>query len=113
MHAFETSDAAALERILHRDALIELPPSRTWFSGKQTCVAFLTAHAVGTPGDWHMLPTSINGSPAAVAYYRDDEAYNAYGVAILTIGEGQLLGITVFADPNLVRHCGFPARHSV
>ncbi|MFI1917593.1 sigma-70 family RNA polymerase sigma factor [Nocardia sp. NPDC020380] len=108
MRAFENSDAAALERILHRDALIELPPSRTWFSGKKTCVAFLAAYAVGAPGDWRMLPTWINGSPAAVAYHRDGEVYQPYGVVVLTIGDGQLLGITVFSDPDLVRHCGFP-----
>ncbi|WP_309230793.1 nuclear transport factor 2 family protein [Nocardia sp. SYP-A9097] len=107
MAAFENSDAEALQRILHRDAVIEMPPSRTWFSGKRTCVAFLAAQALGAPGDWRMLPTSANGQPAAAAYHRNAEgSYEAFGIAVLTVDAGELLRISVFADPGLVRHCG-------
>jgi RNA polymerase sigma-70 factor (ECF subfamily) len=108
--AFENSDAAALEKILHRDAVIEMPPSRTWFSGKRTCGAFLAAQAVGVPGDWRMLPTTANGQPAAAAYHRDaDGAYVAFGIAVLTTTDDAITGISVFEDPDLVRHCGFDA----
>ena len=31
--AFESSDAAALERLLRADATLEMTPSRTWFAG--------------------------------------------------------------------------------
>ena len=106
--AFENSDAAALEKILHRDAVIEMPPSRTWFSGKRTCGAFLAAQAIGEPGDWRMLPTTANGQPAAATYHRDaDGAYVAFGIAILTTTRDQITRISVFGDPELVRHSGF------
>src|SRR5215469_15476055 len=36
--AFENADAAALERLLVRDAVLEATPMRTWFAGVRTCV---------------------------------------------------------------------------
>ncbi|WP_308163031.1 sigma-70 family RNA polymerase sigma factor [Nocardia alni] len=106
--AFENSDAAALERILHRDAVIEMPPSRTWFSGKRICAVFLAEQAVGEPGDWLMLPTSVNGQPAAAAYHRDANGVHIpYGVAVLSTTPDAITCISVFGDPELVRRCGF------
>nr|WP_324194325.1 sigma-70 family RNA polymerase sigma factor [Nocardia blacklockiae] len=108
--AFENADAILLERILHRDAVIEMPPSRTWFSGKRTCVAYLANQVLGTPGTWRMLPTSVNGMPAVAAYHRDDTGtYIAFGIGVLTTGSGGITHIAVFGDPDLVRHCGLPA----
>ncbi|MBB5915980.1 RNA polymerase sigma-70 factor (ECF subfamily) [Nocardia transvalensis] len=108
--AFESADAARLERILHRDAVIEMPPSRTWFSGKRTCVAYLANQVLGVPGTWRMLPTTVNGQPAAAAYLRDDRGdYVAFGIGVLTTESGEITRITVFGDPELVRRCGFPA----
>jgi RNA polymerase sigma-70 factor (ECF subfamily) len=34
--AFENADAAALERLLTQDAVIEATPLRTWFGGRWT-----------------------------------------------------------------------------
>lgn len=108
--AFENSDAAALERILHRDARIELPPARTWFEGKRTCMAFLRAEALGARGDWRMHPTIVNGQPAAATYHRDaDGIYRAFGIAVLSTSIDAIIAITVFGDPVLVSRCGFPA----
>ncbi|MGW4092020.1 sigma factor-like helix-turn-helix DNA-binding protein [Nocardia sp. NPDC004750] len=44
--AFLRADPAAIERLLHRDAVLEMPPSATWFSGKRTCVAYLAEHVL-------------------------------------------------------------------
>ncbi len=59
--AFENADAAALERLLVEDAIIEATPLRTWFAGRKTCVPFLRNRLLGSPGDWRMLATSANG----------------------------------------------------
>src|SRR6516162_10934090 len=82
--AFETADAAALERLLRRDAMLELPPSSVWFAGGE---AIATAVAgLGYPGEWRMIPTAANGQPAAAAYRRGaDGSYRAYGVVVLTV----------------------------
>lgn len=111
--AFETADATLLERILHRDAVIEMPPSRTWFSGKRTCVAYLAHQVLGTPGTWHLLPTSVNGQPAAAAYHRDDTGiYTPFGIAVLATSPDAITHVTVFGNPDLIRRCGLPPHHS-
>jgi hypothetical protein len=106
---FESADAAAMQQILRRDAAIELPGSRTWLAGNRTCVAFLRDHALGNPGDWRMLPTVVNGQPAAAAYLRaNDGIHRAFGIAVLTTADDGIGRITVFNEPALVGRCGLP-----
>ncbi|WP_107654535.1 sigma-70 family RNA polymerase sigma factor [Nocardia suismassiliense] len=113
MAAFQHSDAAALERLLHRDAVIEMPPFQTWFEGKRTCVAYLAAQVLGAPGDWLLYPTRANGQPAAVAYLRETPgSYRAFGVAVLTTTVDAITRIAAFCDPGLVTTFGFPAEIS-
>jgi RNA polymerase sigma-70 factor, ECF subfamily len=106
---FENADTAALERALRTDAAIEMTGTRTWFSGRATCMRYL-AHVIGSPGDWLMIPTGANGQPAAVTYHRgDDGAYHAFGVALLSVTAGGISRITVFGGgPGLVAKFGLP-----
>jgi RNA polymerase sigma-70 factor (ECF subfamily) len=97
MTAFMNSDLVALEQVLRDDAVIEPMPSRSWFAGKRTCVAFLR-HVIGEPGEWAMTPSRANGQPAAVAWYRGEP----FGLAVLTPGKGGIARITVFGFPDLV-----------
>jgi RNA polymerase sigma-70 factor, ECF subfamily len=107
---FENADMTALEKALRTDAAIELVGTRTWFSGKATCLRYL-AHVVGSPGDWLMTPTAANGQPAAATYYRvDDRGHQALGVAVLTATPTGVSRITVFpGGPGLVAAFGLPA----
>jgi len=88
---FENADITALEKVLRADAAIEMVGTRTWFSGRATCLRYL-AHVIGSPGDWRMAPTMANGQPAAVAYYRD----SAFGLGLLTVTSAGITRITVF-----------------
>src|SRR5580692_4259944 len=113
--AFEHADAAALERLLRRDAVLELPPSSVWFSGGE---AIATAVAgLGSPGEWRMVPTAANGQPAAAAYRRSvdgadrrgaDGTYRAYGIVVLTAATTGIARIVVFGDPGLFGRFGLP-----
>jgi RNA polymerase sigma-70 factor, ECF subfamily len=107
---FEHADIEALEKALRADAAIEMTGSRTWFSGRVTCLRYL-AHVIGAAGDWRMIPARANGQPAAAAYYRDgDGAYQALGVAVLTVTSAGIARITVFGGgADLVARFGFPA----
>jgi RNA polymerase sigma-70 factor, ECF subfamily len=106
---FENSDIAALEKALRTDAAIELVGTRTWFSGRVTCLRYL-AHVIGSRGDWLMTPTLANGQPAAAAYYRAaDGAHQALGVAVLDATAAGVARITVFpGGPALVATFGLP-----
>jgi RNA polymerase sigma-70 factor, ECF subfamily len=106
--AFENADAAALERLLVQDAVIEATPVRTWFAGRTTCVRFLRRHLLGSAGDWRMLATSANGQPAAAAYIRDQDGnYRPYGICVLTVTDAGIRRISSFGDPGLVAMFGF------
>jgi len=106
--AFENADAAALERLLVQDAVLEASPLRTWFSGRDTCVPFLRDHLLGSPGDWRLVATGANGRPAAAVYRRDgDGGYRPYGVCVLTVTDAGISRISSFGDPRLVELFGF------
>jgi RNA polymerase sigma-70 factor (ECF subfamily) len=101
--AFESSDAGAIEELLCDDATLEMTPSRTWFAGKNTCAPFIVAQALGSRGDWRMVPTNANGQPAAVAYLRgSDGAHHPFGVAVLRLRAAGIAGIVVFGGADVV-----------
>jgi RNA polymerase sigma-70 factor (ECF subfamily) len=106
--AFENADAAALERLLAEDAILEATPLRTWFAGRKTCVPFLRDHLLGSPGDWRMRATSANGQPAALVHRRDQHGnYQPYGICVLTVSAAGIARISSFGDPGLIAVFGF------
>jgi RNA polymerase sigma-70 factor (ECF subfamily) len=106
--AFENADPAALERVLRKDAALEPVGSLTWFSGRDTCLRYVTQF-LGAPGDWRMIATTANGQPAVVAYLRGpDGTHRAFGLAVLTATGTGISRIVVFGDPGLVTRFGFP-----
>jgi RNA polymerase sigma-70 factor (ECF subfamily) len=105
--AFENSDAAALERLLRRDATLELPPSAAWFAGGDAIAGAVAG--LGSPGDWRMVPVAANGQPAAAAYLRGaGGVYRAYGIVVLTVTTTGIARIVVFGDPGLFGAFGLP-----
>jgi RNA polymerase sigma-70 factor (ECF subfamily) len=107
--AFQDADPAALEKVLRTDAALEPVGSLTWFSGRDTCMRYVTQF-FGAPGDWLMTATAANGQPAAAAYLRGaDGVHRAFGLAVLTVTATGIARIVVFGDPGLVTRSGFPA----
>jgi RNA polymerase sigma-70 factor (ECF subfamily) len=105
--AFENADAAALERLLRKDATLELPPSRPWFADGDAVAQAVAG--LGSPGDWRMVPVAANGQPAAAAYHRgSDGVYQAYGIVVLTATNTGIAKIVVFADPGLLTRFALP-----
>jgi RNA polymerase sigma-70 factor, ECF subfamily len=105
--AFQTSDAAALKRLLHRDATVELVPSPGWFAGDDALACAVAG--LGAPGDWRMLPTIANGQPAAASYHRgEDGRYHGFGIVVLTTTAEAITRITLFGDPGLLGVFGVP-----
>ncbi len=106
--AFENADAAGLERLLVRDAILEATPLRTWFAGRRTCVPFLRAHVLGAPGDWRMLATSANGQPAAAVYTRSrNGCLEPYGICVLTVTSAGIRRVSSFGDASLIPVFGY------
>lgn len=107
--AFEQSDARLLERVLRADATLEATPFRDWQAGRANCVRLLTAHVLGEPGTWRMIPANANGQSAAVEYRRDAEGLlRASGIVVLAVTATGISGVVSFHDPALVTLFGHP-----
>jgi hypothetical protein len=74
---------AEIERLLSDDAILEMAGTATWFSGKETCVPFIAAQAIGQAGDWRMVPLLANGQLAVAAYHLDDDRYHPFAIVVL------------------------------
>src|SRR5262245_55556427 len=85
--AFENADVTALMQLLRDDAVFEMPPLPTWFTGLEQIGRFLQFHVLRQPGAFSMIPTAANGQPALAAYRRGQNgAYRAHAVQVLTTG---------------------------
>ena len=104
MDAFERSDMPALERLLAHDAALEMTGTTTWFSGKATCVPYLSAFAIGSPGDWKMTALQVNGQLGAAAYYRG----HPFAIVVLATTATHITRISLFADPTLFSRFDLP-----
>jgi RNA polymerase sigma-70 factor (TIGR02960 family) len=105
--AFARADPDALVGLLRADVELEMPPTPTWFAGRDAVVGFLGTRVLRRPGTWRMAPTRANGQPALVVHRHDDDdgeggRARPYGVQVLSVAEGRVVRITAFNDPGLV-----------
>jgi RNA polymerase sigma-70 factor, ECF subfamily len=108
--AFENADVTALTELLRDDAVLEMPPTPTWFAGREHVALFLRTHVLREPGRMRMIPTSANGQPALAEYTRgQDGVYRAFGVQVLTVVGSRIARVSAFLDPSLVEAFGLPA----
>jgi RNA polymerase sigma-70 factor, ECF subfamily len=96
-------------RLLREDAVFEMPPEVTWFTGRELIGRFLQARVLTEPGRFQMIPTAANGQPAFAVYLRDhDSVYRAHSICVLTIAESHVTRVTSFNDPSLFATFGRP-----
>ncbi len=99
--AFTRADPRALVDLLRADVELEMPPTPTWFTGRDAVVGFLAARVL-RPGRWQLVPTGANGQPAAVVHEDLGGGRRAaHGVTVLTVRD-RIARITAFNDPALV-----------
>jgi RNA polymerase sigma-70 factor (ECF subfamily) len=102
MAAFENADITALLRVLRDDAVLEMPPLPTWFSGSEAIGRFFSSQVFTQAGDTRMVLTAANGQPAFAAYRRgQDGIHRAHGVHVLTVTATGISRIVAFLGPNL------------
>jgi RNA polymerase sigma-70 factor (ECF subfamily) len=107
--AFENADITALMQLLRDDAVFEMPPVPTWFTGRELIGRFLQARVLRQPGEFRMIPTAANGQPALAIYMRDHHGvHQAHGVQVLTIAAARITRVVSFNDPGLLAMFGLP-----
>jgi RNA polymerase sigma-70 factor, ECF subfamily len=100
--AFENADISALVGLLTEDAVLEMPPTPSWFAGRETIGRFLGAKVLTAPGLFRMVPTEANGQPAMTMYRRGpDGAHHPYAVMVVSVSVTGIAQIVVFRDPVL------------
>lgn len=107
--AFQNADIPAVMQLLREDAVFEMPPEPTWFTGRELIGRFLQTRVLTEPGRFQMIPTAANGQPALAAYIRGhDGGYRAHSICVLTIAASRVARVTSFNDPRLFAAFGLP-----
>ncbi|HEY2200545.1 MAG TPA: sigma-70 family RNA polymerase sigma factor [Solirubrobacteraceae bacterium] len=107
--AWVQADVDAIAELLTETAALAMPPTATWFRGRDVIAAFLRATALSGERSWQMMPTTANGQPAMGAYLRDSSgAYMPYGLTVLTLRADSIAEIISFRDPSAPERFGLP-----
>jgi RNA polymerase sigma-70 factor (ECF subfamily) len=99
VQAWEAADTALLATLLRDDAVLTMPPSPTWYSGRSAIGKYvMTQLFAGQPrGGYRLAPTRANGSPAFGCYRRDAAGvYRPAGLQVLTIIGDQIAAMHAF-----------------
>lgn len=112
--AWETGDFGELVALLTKDAILTMPPWLYWLDGRDAIAA--TMLAPGTwdgeprPGRYRIVPCSMNGQPAGLAYVRfGDGPFVPVCLTVLTLtADGHISHLDTFVLPEQFRAWGFP-----
>jgi RNA polymerase sigma-70 factor (ECF subfamily) len=107
--AFENADVGLLAELLRKDAVLEMPPMRGWFAGRDAVTRFFSGVSqFAGPGGFRLIPVAANGQPAFAVYGRDGEAFRLHGLTVLSVTPTGIARIVSFLDPDLAPSFGLP-----
>jgi RNA polymerase sigma-70 factor, ECF subfamily len=108
--AWERDDVDAVVAMLTEDATIAMPPTPTWYRGREAVAAFYAIKALSGDLGWRHLATRANGQPAVGCYLWDGETetYRAHVLDVLTLRGPRIAAITSFLDPGVFGSFGLP-----
>jgi RNA polymerase sigma-70 factor, ECF subfamily len=116
LRAWDSEDIAGLVALMKEDATFSMPPSPSWYQGREAIRKQITTHGVAPElrHRWFFLPTGANGAPAFAVYRAigPDDRARAFGIQVLTLefsASGMLISdVTTFLNPSLFSYFGFP-----
>jgi RNA polymerase sigma-70 factor, ECF subfamily len=98
--AWDAADVAGLAALLREDVEMAMPPTPSWYRGRDALTAFFHAHFLRFPaGRLRLVPTRANGMPAFGVY--DGDA--GFAIKVLDVDRTGIRSITGFANPSLFR----------
>jgi len=104
VRAWHAQDVPALVALLREDAYLSMPPTPSWYQGRDNIGAYLRVLFTSPWGtDLRVVPTGANRQPALAVYAPANgaEGYQPFAVKVLTIHSGLIAAITGFALPGL------------
>ncbi|NUT32182.1 MAG: sigma-70 family RNA polymerase sigma factor [Hamadaea sp.] len=110
--AFESYDLEALAKLLHEDAILNMPPLELWLRGTDEIQAWMAGTGNGCRGS-RLVPTSANGTPA-FGQYRPSATgggHEPWALIVLEIVDGRIATVNNFLDTeHLFPLFGLPPR---
>jgi RNA polymerase sigma-70 factor, ECF subfamily len=102
VQAWERNDVGAIAAMLTESATLAMPPTASWFRGRDAVVAALGAVPLNGGPRWRLIPTRASGQLAAMAYIWDGAAGNFVPrhLAVLTLQGAMIEEIAAFIDPS-------------
>lgn len=105
VHAWQAADIDELISLLKEDATFPMPPSPSWYQGREAIRTFVAANILAgdARGRWKLVPMRANGQPAYAWYMQkpDRAGYAAFAIQVLTFDGDLLSDITTFPFPHL------------
>jgi RNA polymerase sigma-70 factor (ECF subfamily) len=101
LQAWEQNDVDTLATMLTEDARLAMPPTPTWYLGRDAIATGMSAHALSGRLKWLMTANRANGQLAATANVWDDAAagFVPHHTAVLTLRGALIDEITAFLQP--------------
>ena len=102
--AWESGDVEGLVALLTDQAVFTMPPSPTWYLGRDAIRRHAQVMFVpGSAGRWRLRPTAANGQLAFASYRRDDSdgRFHAHALQVLRFEGQRLAEMQMFLIPAL------------
>ncbi|MEV6209391.1 sigma-70 family RNA polymerase sigma factor [Kitasatospora sp. NPDC051914] len=112
VQAFEAFDIEGLKKLLHEDAVLNMPPYRMWVRGAVELGEWWLGAGCGCRGS-RLLAVEANGSPAFAQYRpaEDGNGWTPWGITVLEITDGRISTMTNHMDTErLFPLWGLPMR---
>jgi RNA polymerase sigma-70 factor (ECF subfamily) len=108
--AWEAGDVEEIAELLTADAWLTMPPSPSWYSGREAIAAFLSAQGLA---ERQLRATTLeaNSQPAVALYELDVDAgaYVPLALHVLEAGEDGVRHVAAFGDTALFERFSLPA----
>jgi RNA polymerase sigma-70 factor, ECF subfamily len=115
LRAWHAADIPALVALLRTDAQMAMPPTPSWYAGRDAIARYLRQLFDMPFGRLLRLwPTAANRQPALAVYApaAAGEQLVPFAVKVLTVDGDRISAITGFVAPQLFPAFGLPTRHS-
>lgn len=113
LRAWHAADIDGLVVLLTEDAVMTMPPTPSWYRGREALAAFFTSTLRAGPlaGRLRLVPTRANRQVGAAVYVVNPqtEIGDPFALKVLTIESGLVSAITGFVMPELFSRFGLPA----
>jgi RNA polymerase sigma-70 factor (ECF subfamily) len=115
VRAWHAADIPALVALLRADAQLAMPPTPSWYAGRDAIAGYLRQLFGGPLGGLLRLRTTAANRQPALAVYAPAATGTElipFAVKVLTVDGDRIGGITGFATPHLFPAFGLPDRLS-